>query len=202
MNEWDERSLEWELPPDAVIVEVGGFEGRWLHGMWTRYPGTYYVFEPQTWALARLHDRLRADGPVENRSIHLEPYGLGAQTEDVELGGWNTDAASILKTPQWYARNQWEGRNERGAARLVAVSEALTMPRIDVLCMNIEGYEFVLLPEMRRRGIIDRVRNLVVQFHEGYDVPVDEEGVRLMLGETHDVIWDYPALTAWKRRID
>lgn len=199
MNEWDERSLDWQLPPDAVIVEVGGFAGRWIGAMYDRYPGDYYVYEPQMWAIERIRQRIE---PREGRTMEFLPYGLGLKTEVVELGGFHTDAASVLKTDAWYDRNPGEGRRDRGRIVLQPVAAELTMPRIDVLCMNIEGYEFVLLPEMRRRGIIDRIRNLVVQFHEGYDVPTNEEQIRLMLGETHDVIWDYPALTAWRRIVD
>ena len=139
MNEWDARSLEWDdLPADAVIVEVGGYEGRWLEGMLDRYPGQYIVYGAAVVVLDRLRARVLAK-PLEDRSVQFLPYGLGTHQQIVEIGGYHTDAASILKTPEWYARHPGEGRRERSMITLQSVAQELTMPRIDVLCMNIEG---------------------------------------------------------------
>jgi hypothetical protein len=40
---------------------------------------------------------------------------------------------------------------------------------IDVLQINIEGYEYELIPFMIRNGLLSNVKNLQIQFHNFYN---------------------------------
>lgn len=203
MNEWDERSFDWPVYGEARVMEVGGFEGRWVSEMGRRYSGDFHVFEPQLWAHPRLRAEWRSKALPFNR-LHLHPFGLGVRAERLPMRGWGTDANSFLKTDAFYQRHPGEGRRDEGEGELLPVGkvlDSLQLDEIDVTCMNIEGYEFVLLPEMYRLGLLSRLRFVAVQFHDGYDVEYDEGDVRAMFAHTHDLLWDYPGtLTAWVRR--
>lgn len=212
MNEWDERALEWPslaLPlrrgePLPVVVEVGGFEGRWVSQMAELYVARFVVFEPQEWA----HERLRARVlPVlrSTASLTIHPYGLGTQATTLPMGGWGTDACSFLLNEHYYAEHPEEGRRDVGTGRLVAVQSAFErngFDEVDVMMMNCEGFEFVILPEMLRLDYVQRVRNLAVQFHRAHDPDGSmERSLREQIAETHDVHFDFGStLTAWTRR--
>lgn len=206
MNEWDERSFDWPgmVGRRPLVVEVGGFEGRWVLEMAQRYPGEYHIFEPQDWANGRIERRMGA-ALRSGSDMHIHPYALGVAHGQFQMAGWGTDANSFLKNEAFFERWPEEQRNARHMAMMRRVEDDWPQVfgdrQVDVLCMNIEGYEFVLLPEMARCGILPRIDHLMVQFHDGYDVPIDEAGVRAILAETHDILWDYGStLACWERR--
>lgn len=207
-NPWDRDSFDWPLTAPAVVVEVGGFTGRWVSGMASRYPGVYHVFEPQPWAAERLRQRFETES-LPGADLVLHRYAIGPAPAQVLMGGWETDAASILLDDRFYERHPEEGRRERGVIEVREVGdvfrahEALAGP-IDVMMMNIEGYEFQLLPVMIDLGIIERVRFLCVQFHLDHDPlgpRLGEARIRERLERTHRIRFDYPdgVLTCWER---
>lgn len=201
VNEWDIDSFDWPFNGDdpgehRVIVEVGGFEGRWVSEMAHRYRGEFHVFEPQPWSYRTLRERFHARTKPSNLLL-LHRYALGLHNKALEMRGWGTDANSFLKDAAFYERHPEEGRRESGVGEMRDVHEVWQEKgwdqpdAIDVLCMNIEGYEFVLLPYMSELGLLESIRFLMVQFHDGYDVLVDERFVRDLLSRTHDIRWDH-----------
>lgn len=213
-NPWDIASFDFSdlVPrrgPSPTIVEVGGYEGRWLMGMSTMHRDARLVaFEPQDWARERLRARFAAeygDAP-ERRPVFLElfPFGLGIEDGSFPMGGWHTDACSFLLDDAYFAAHPEEGRNEVGIGELREVTEVFRQYRlndIDVLCMNIEGYEYLLLPHMGHEGLLANVEHLMVQFHTVHDPEgAAEVNIRAGLAETHDLAWEWPALSCWSRR--
>lgn len=180
---WDERAVDWpDLPPGATVIDVGGYTGRWALQMADRYQPRLFVFEPQPWAAAVCTEALGGRATVL-------PYGLGDRTDRMLMGAWETDGASLVKPgAQWV-----EIREIRQAFR------ALKIKTIDLMLMNIEGYEYTLLPHMFDRGI--RPRRLLVQWHP-FTLEMQETGraidaLRTRLG--YRVLWDYGAvLSAWE----
>lgn len=207
-NQWDRDSFDWpHLPAQPVILEVGGFEGRWLAEMARRYGGDLYAFEPQEWANKRIYERVRdAIGPEGRATITVVPYGLGEQDATMQMGGWGTDACSFLLDDAFYARFPDEGRRDRGEGRIREVGAALAelgIEHVDVMMVNIEGYEYRLLPLLLSSGMIERIRYISVQFHRAHDPDGSiERGIFRRMSDTHDLLWAYPdgVLAAWERR--
>jgi len=84
-----------------------------------------------------------------------------------------------------------------------AAFKELKIGRIDLMLMNIESYEYVLLPHMLDAGILPR--RLMVQFHPWHDA-FDEYGMALAKLHTrlddlgYKIAWTYGILlTAWER---
>ena len=203
MNEWDERCLDWDLSPGATIVDVGAFTGTWLGDMMARYTGRFVGFEPQLWAHERIEQNVRPYVP-EGSTLEVLPYGLGLANGVFLMGGWETDSNSFLKDADFFEANPGEGRDSMNAGAMIEVDaafKALHLDAIDVLLMNIEGYEFTLLPEMLRLGLLDRIRYLAVQFHDFADPDrAQETDLRARIGETHHVRFDYgPTVVCWER---
>lgn len=180
---WDQKALEWPLTSKSVVVEVGGYKGRWALQIAERYNPRLFVFEPQLWAYEVCKALLGTRATVIN-------YGLGERDGQLEMGGWETDGCSFVKNG---GERAW--MHEIGQA-----FQELKIKRIDLMLMNIEGYEYTLLPHMFERGILPK--RLMVQFHTF----IDEYGVALakiheqMERLGYHIVWTYGVmLTAWER---
>lgn len=180
---WDRRALDWPLTRRSVVVDVGGYKGRWAYQIATRYRPRLYVFEPQPWAHATCQALLGDAATVLN-------YGLGDRDGMLPMGDWETDGCSFVKPGDGV-----------GALREIGAAFAeLKLKRIDLMLMNIEGYEYTLLPHMLSRGILPR--RLMVQFHLFVD-RAEQRMARIhasLAARGYREAWTYGAmLTAWER---
>lgn len=182
-HEWDRRALDWPLTRDSVVVEVGGYKGRWGLQIAERYAPRLFVFEPQPWAAAVCRAVLKGKALVL-------PYALGVSAGVALMGEWETDGCSLLKAG---AEHQVE------MVEIGATFRQLAITHVDLMLMNIEGYEYVLLPHMIEHGILPQ--RLMVQFHEYEAGPSATESVFALLASAgYQVAWTYGAvLTAWER---
>jgi FkbM family methyltransferase len=182
---WDVRALDWPLTKKSVVVEVGGYTGRWALQIAERYGPRLFVFEPQGWAA----DVCKA---VLGERARVYDYALGDRDGTAPMGGFGTDGCSFAK----------EG-GPRGPMREIgAVFQELGITAIDLMLINIEGYEYELLPHMLEQGVYpDR---LMVQWHTF----ADEDGSRIkhcrkLIKEAgYKQAWSYGVvLQAWERRL-
>lgn len=179
-HDWDRRALEWPLTKRSVVVEVGGYKGRWALQIAERYGCKLYVFEPQAWAA----DVCKA---VLGERAMVFDYALGATAGAMLMGDYETDGCSLVKA---------------GAEHPVTVVEIgatfrqFKISRIDLMLMNIEGYEFTLIPHMLSQGI--KPTRLMVQVHEfaGNAGAIQEA----LAAHGYKILWTYGTmLTAWER---
>jgi Methyltransferase FkbM domain len=78
----------------------------------------------------------------------------------------------------------------------------LDAERIDLLKMNIEGAEFDVLERLAETGWIDRIDELLIQFHDWAPAaPRRRRMIRRVLARTHTEVWNYPWVwERWVRR--
>lgn len=174
---WDAQALDWpDLTPESVVVEVGGYKGRWALQMAERYAPRLFVFEPQPWAAevcrALLGDR-----------AHVVQAALGDRFGPAMMGNWETDGCSLV---------------EPGSQQVVMIDigtafDQLEIGTPDLLLMNIEGYEYTLIPHMIGQDILPK--RLLIQAHGDLDILI-----RQLDTAGYKVLWTYGAvLTAWER---
>lgn len=182
---WDQKAIDWPLTTESVVVEVGGYKGRWALQIAERYHPRLFVFEPQPWAYEVCRVALGDSATVLN-------YGLGVRADTLQMGEWETDGCSFVKTPQ----GDGVGRIEE----IATAFEILDITTIDLMLMNIEGYEYTLLPHMLNTGILPK--RLMVQFHTF----IDQYGMALahihaaLEARGYHIVWTYGVmLTAWER---
>ena len=182
-HEWDARAIDWPLTMSSVVVEVGGYTGRWALQIAERYHPRLFVFEPQPWACNVCQTALGDMAMVLN-------YGLGAESGMLAMGDWETDGASFVKMA---------GQGSGMLREIGAAFRELKITKVDLMLMNIEGYEFVLLPHMLDKGILPK--RLMVQFHP--TGPLDPCLTQLherFAALRYRVVWTYGImLTAWER---
>lgn len=181
---WDERAVDWPLTSASTVVEVGGYKGRWALQIAERYAPRLYVFEPQGWAYEVCKEVLG------DRAMVL-PYALGAENATLPMAAFETDGCTFVG-------------GDGPMAEMREIGEAfaeLEIDHIDLMLMNIEGYEYTLIPHMIKSDVVLPQR-LMVQFHTHAERLGDETSLiyaaLAMLG--YRVAWTYGAvLTAWVR---
>lgn len=182
---WDRKAIDWpDLTSESVVVEVGGYKGRWALQIAERYHPRLFVFEPQPWAAATCKAALGSNAFVQD-------FALGTMTGPMLMGEWETDGCSLVKDSMEHP------------VEMIEISRAfrqLTITTIDLMLMNIEGYEYTLLPHMLSKGILPR--RLMVQFHTF----ADPDGMALahihaaLEARGYRIVWTYGVmLTAWER---
>lgn len=189
MNPWDIDSFNWTmLTPDSLVLEVGAYQGRWAKEICRKYNPRLYAFEPARWAYDICKAEL-ADYP----NAHVFNFGLGKVNDILPMGEYETDGCSFLKNSRV--------QGGVGAIReIVRVFERLKIERVDLMLMNIEGYEYVLLPYMIETGLLDKVDTLMVQFHDFAADIAAHERLIMSIEKTHKVLWDYgTTLKAWEK---
>jgi FkbM family methyltransferase len=185
MNEWDIKSIDFDLTPESVVVELGGYQGRWGKLIADKYHPRLFAFEPQAWAAEKYRKRL-------GKAAQCFTYGLGTQNAVLPMGEFETDGCSFTRT----TRTQGMGELREYHSALAA----LDIGAIDLMLMNIEGYEFTLLPHIMP---LLNVKWFMIQFHcdtvqkfsEFYQWRAD-------MTQTHNLRWDYgTTLSAWERKV-
>lgn len=183
---------DWpELTSSDVVVEVGGYEGRWAAEITKRYSPQIYWFEPAVRAV-KVSPRLL--GGLDN--VHIYPYGLGDRDGRFVLGDDQRDGASFLKTGGAVAQM-------RDAAVLFT---EIGLTAIDLMQINIEGFEFILIPYLIREGYIKKIKWLQIQWHVAWDQADSLQSVyhrdviRCKISETHEMLWNAGTHEAWQCR--
>lgn len=181
---------------DKIVVEIGSFEGVWASKIAKKYPNVdFHLYEPQKGNhIERLHIAMMG------YRYNLHPYGIGVRNEYLPMTEYNTDGASFVLDPSKAALT----RPDIGQGRLMAAE--LALPGFDgifdLCAINIEGYEFVLLPYLIEHGLITRFNHIAVQFHEHVDAAFEKYlKLKYRLEATHSLMWDrYPTWVAWERK--
>jgi len=188
-NDWDVTSVDWtEISEESVVVEIGGYKGRWAKRMADLYHPQLYVFEPQPWAFAVCNTVLEGTG------AHVYDVALGTRSEFVVLGDYGRDGASLLKPDH-------ADKISVGMVDAEKAFDDLGLSKIDLCLINIEGYEYTLIPYMFERGLLRRMKVIMVQFHKFAADAFQHQATIALLNTDHDLLWDYgEMLSAWRLR--
>lgn len=150
----------FDLPPDSNIVVCGAYKGITMELLATLYkPKAIIGFEPQEWAAEQARMRMLA---TDYPSM-VYGYGLADGSKRMMMGEFGTDACSAINTGINSREEGWclfEDANK--------VLTNLGLGKIDLFVMNIEGYEFALLPYLKANGWWRHIDRFVVQFHLGF----------------------------------
>lgn len=146
--------VEYPLSPESTVLDVGGYEGQWASDIFARYCCRIEVFEPWPAFAAGIAKRF-----LQNPSITVHPYGLGAQDRTDDLYA-QADGTSL------FARVEGSARERVLIRSIAAVWIELGLDTVDLMKVNIEGGEYELLEALIATHLIERVHNLQVQFHE------------------------------------
>jgi FkbM family methyltransferase len=179
--------LTYPLSEDSLIVDVGGNTGDWATPMFCRYRCTIDIYEPHPVLAAickRNFDR--------NPKVNLYQEALADSDGKLILYG-DGQNSSVFKTGRSYhiveAKKASKVFNERYPRR------------IDLLKFNVEGAEYVILPELLENYDMTRIINIQIQFHnhvQGHEQMRKE--ILTKLSKTHRKTWGYDYIFEnWER---
>ena len=184
--------LNYPLTSDSVVFDLGGYQGDFAADIFKKYKCNVYIYEPVKSFYLDCVDRFSG-----NEKIRCFQYGL-SNADGTFLISINNDASSLIRNT-----------NIENCEQVLVKSfsdELLTLgiSNIDLLKINIEGPEFLILPDILTKKLMPKIRHLQVQFHTFYPNAITlRDEIRSKLQETHYEEWNYPFVwESWARKSD
>jgi FkbM family methyltransferase len=170
--------VRYNLFPDDIILDAGGYVGDFTKIINHLYESTVHVYEPVQQFYDGIVDRFK-----DNPKIHVHKFGLGK--ENTTLGIQSSgDATQLVENSQG---EQVEVKD------IKEVMDDLGNPMIGLFKINIEGGEYDLLDRLLETGLITKMGNLQIQFHD-FHPNAEERYARIVeqLETTHRRMYHYP----------
>lgn len=149
------RSLEHNLTPDSIVIDLGGYTGMWAEQIVRRYNCNVYLVEPIFESWKTLFEKFENNSKVR---ILNGAVGISNTTKTMYVSQDSTSANSQIGEPEIvecrtidYMLQQWN------------------IEEVDLLQINIEGDEYELLQYMLDNEIINKFKTIQVQFHLGIE---------------------------------
>lgn len=170
--------LEYDLTPESIVFDLGGYQGDFADAIYKRYRCNIYIFEPVSSFYEGICQKF-----CDNPKIKVFNFGLSNKEETIEIN-LSGDGSSVFKDTN--VKDIIELRD------IVLFLEKQNIPKIDLMKINIEGGEFLVLPELIKSSFILKISNLQVQFHEFIDGSEEKRNeIREFLKKTHYLTYDY-----------
>lgn len=158
---------EYDLKPEDTVIDIGAYRGEWSSQIFSLYHCKLVLVEPGPWIVGF---------PIG------EVINAAASTHDGKLkfGG-----------AYYYSSSFEDGETVYNCFDVNKLLEKYD--EIALVKINIEGAEYDLLSHIINAGLINRIKNLQVQFHTIEDQPykVWYEEVKNKLLQTHHPTWLY-----------
>lgn len=182
------RLTSLDLTPESVVFDLGGYDASFTVEVFARFGCSVWLFEPCRSFFDPIQKRLQ-----HNPRIKLFPFGLAGstRTEQVTLNaagtsmfrpGDQTEAIELVTAADFFARE--------------------SVAEIHMMKVNIEGGEYELLEHLIDTGLIGRVRDLQVQFHDDVFPDADRRmrTIQTGLAKTHRLLWQHEWIWEhWRR---
>ena len=185
-----EFRFNYDLNDQSIVLDLGGYEGQWASDLFARYRCLIYVFEPVSSFANRISKRF-----AKNEKIQVFQYGLGevSRSEEICIAGdgssmfrksQNKETIEIVDINGWIENNL---NNDKS---------------IDLMKINVEGGEYELLDRLIETHLVDRIKNIQVQFHQVMpDSVAHMERIQSQLMKTHKPTYQYTFVWEnWKQK--
>ena len=143
--------LNYDLNEDSIIMDLGGYTGVWVQQMIEKYNCNAYAVEPLKEVYSLMVSKFE-----NNSKVNILNVGVG--TEDKEGIIYLSGDGSSSNMP-----------NENGVKvefrTINRILKEWKLDIVDLLQVNIEGDEYFVIVDMIETGIIDKFKNIQIQFH-------------------------------------
>jgi FkbM family methyltransferase len=181
----DTKRYQYKLDANSIIVDLGGYEGKFADTMFKKFGCKVYVFEP----ISSFFNQCCQTNKFNCPHVTVYPLGISGYTDSVVEISVEGDASSIFKAT---------GNVRKESIRLAPIADlfngaCLTLIKIDVLKINVEGAEFDILDALIKQRFIDKIQNVQVQFHNFVpDAENRRTALHAELSKTHHLTYNYP----------
>jgi FkbM family methyltransferase len=155
----DTHIIMYDLDENSTIMDLGGYNGAWIEQMINKYNPNAYIVEP----IPKFYNEIVNKFKNNNR---VRTLNVGVSTENkkgkIYLNGYSTSS------------NFNNGNSIDVTFKTISdIMSLWNLDNVDLLQINIEGDEYLLLENMLESGIINRFKNVQIQFHIGIDGDVE-----------------------------
>jgi FkbM family methyltransferase len=170
--------FDYPLDLESLVLDLGGYEGRWASDLYARQRCRIHVFEPIRSFAAAITERFQ-----RNADIEVFACALGGSTrhESLSICGASSSA--------------YKDRSATEEVEFIDVKEWFDDHGIDSVALmkiNIEGGEYELLERMIECDLVRRVVDLQVQFHNfAPDAAQRMVAIQTALSATHRPTYQY-----------
>ncbi|MDD4871881.1 MAG: FkbM family methyltransferase [Kiritimatiellae bacterium] len=191
--------FSYDLGPDALVLDLGGYQGQWASDIFARYLCRIEVFEPVPEFAEKIRERFRRNGKIR---VHEFALGGSSRKDVIKI---NADGSSLFASA-----------DKTATVEVVDISEWLEkegVRKVDLMKINVEGAEYELIERLIETRMIRIVNHLQVQFHDV--VPDAETRMKTILAaleKTHyptyqfKFVWENwtrkPGITGLGRNVD
>jgi FkbM family methyltransferase len=175
----DTLRLDYELDENSVVFDIGGYKGEFVSSIFNKYGSLIYVFEPVPEYYNIIIRKFS-----QNRKVLSYCFGLSAKSGETRISLADNSSSLFIN-----------GRNTIDI-KLKSITEFIEenkIEKIDLAKINIEGSEYDLLESLIQNGLIERFRNIQVQFHD-FIIPnarTRMNAIQQELSKTHELTWQY-----------
>jgi FkbM family methyltransferase len=147
------HNLNYELNPDSIVIDLGGYEGIWGQKITNKYDCNLYIAEPITEYYNILTKKFASNSKVKilNAGVYSENKDSIIYVKD--------DASSCIEC------DSFKSTEKIKLFTLRKIFEIFQIDKADLLQINIEGCEYDLLEALVNEEILKRIKNFQVQFH-------------------------------------
>ena len=185
----DELRFQYDLPPGADILDVGGYNGDFAARFIESCNANVTIFEPVPAFAAKIGSRF-----AREKRVRIHEAGLSDKDGIVDFYV-NLDASSVF------------GASEGEKVRVALWDAEKFLEKCDadewhLAKLNIEGGEYALLRRLIDTRRIEKFQYLQIQFHLNVpDAKKQYQELAKRLRHTHQLQWRYPFVwESWQRR--
>jgi FkbM family methyltransferase len=149
------KRIDYPLDERSLVVDIGGLTGDWSQQIYSRYSCNIDIFEPhpKLFEIAKYNFE-------HSVKIELFNFGLGDENGSMTLYGDGNEASL-------YPNNNTTTKYTVEIQRASDIFERYYAGvKIDLLKLNIEGAEYLVLPDLIGNFDMKLIRNIQIQFHQ------------------------------------
>ena len=170
--------LDYDLNPESIVIDLGGYEGQWASDILGKYNCHIYIFEPYSKYAERIKKRF-----IKNPKIKVYELGLSNKDEILELNISDDGSSIFVESSE---------KSQVSLKDAIKFFESINIQHIDLLKINIEGGEYAFLERIIDNKIISKIQNIQVQFHDFVpDAENRMKRIQKKLSDTHTTTYSY-----------
>jgi FkbM family methyltransferase len=174
------HNITYDLNENSIIMDLGGYTGVWVQQMIEKYNPNVYILEP----VPSFYDGMVSKFK-NNPKVRLLNAGVGIEDRE----------GIIYMSGDGSSSNLTNGDNINVKFNtLETILNNFGLEYVDLIQINIEGDEYSLLENMILTGLINKFKNIQIQFHLGIENDVERrEKIRNnLLDNGFKIKFDYP----------
>lgn len=184
--------LNHSLDENSIVIDLGAYTGVWANLLNRRVKCKIYLLEPIK-KFTNILERKYKNNP----NIKILNFGISTENKELYVPGEkiNNDATDLLNVD-----NENKTGEKIELVTLEKIMEDNKLTKIDLIQINIEGFEYDILENWIDSGLINKIRTLQIQFHpfEGINDPIGRrkkiqdnlENLGYKLKYKYDWVWE------------